>query len=784
MFDGLKAMRRLAPAAILLGAALALLALEPEAAPQPRQDRLPPRHPAGEAGIAAPEGEVVWLQDEAVWKAAAPKTFRLLYVRSPRDFGCELLERIAFADPEVLAYLKEHAAARYVDLVEQPQVARRYGVSEIPALVVLDPEGGLGGVLHGYRPPMRLKDDLQKLAAQAQARVRRAAELDAQLADQAGAPGEARFEALDAAASLAAERKRFELAVGYLEQFLASPKVEEARSVATLRLRLAQALAEAGRGADAEAQFELAARADTLSIYGEAIGYARAQAALHAGALEASAARWAEFLAKHPKSARRGRALYNRAYALLGSGKPAEAAPPLKELLEAQDLDAETYAAARGLLYASRDADPALAALAAERGEAQTLADALADGRDLAREYSCLDCHKEIEPELKSAHTTCVECHLLLKQFEREPERHDRLLERHTHFYRNCARIRHTLRAPSLAAVGARVQAGWIAAFLDNPYDVRPHLEESMPQMNLSTAQSETLTRYLRAIASASGHRPPDAGEPAAPAHDPALAAKGRELFEQFKCYACHQYGNVRFGDDQASWNWDEGRAEAPNLRFARHRLTARTAADWIRDPQKVDPKTRMPKFELDEAQIDALVQFIFHGDAGAAAAPRAEAEKPLERAPAWEEVNHAIFQDTCVHCHMSDAEGGAGNVGAYGYRARRLDLTSFAGLKRGSLQPDGTRLDILKSAADGSPAPILARVQLRIEENKRDGIKPFEDPLTDLEQPREGRIRPGMPFGHPALTPEQIALLKAWLKAGAPGPKPLPLGDPKPEAP
>jgi mono/diheme cytochrome c family protein len=305
-----------------------------------------------------------------------------------------------------------------------------------------------------------------------------------------------------------------------------------------------------------------------------------------------------------------------------------------------------------------------------------------------------------------------------------------------------------------------------------------------MVPLNLGANEIDTLVRYFQAIAKTVGQAPPSkeeiAAEAAALKQDPRNLERGRELFAKSHCYQCHQFGNVKFAEDQGSWGWMEGRAEAPNLRYARERLVRRTAFDWIRDPAKMSPGTRMPKFNLSDEDVIALVDYIFEADPGKPPAdlnvpePARKAAKP----PTWDVINAAIFQETCIHCHQADNLGGPGNTGAYGFRARRLDLSSYAGIRRGSLQPDGTRLDILKPREGGLAPLILERVGRRVEENKRDKIEPFRDPISDLAQKRESRVKPGMPFGHPALTAEQIALLQAWIEAGAPGPKPKPLGE------
>lgn len=731
-----------------------------------------------------PKGKVEWL-DEAAWTAARPGSdaapgFKLLYFRTPREFGCGLLERFSFGNSDVAAYIKERAAARFTDPERDEALARRYGIAETPALVVLDRDGGYAGAINGHRPPARLIEELKKLAAEGETQAKRAGELADKVKQAQGA---ARVEALDAAAELAMKRKAFAEAERLLGELAVIPEAAQTRALAELHGRRAQALAELGRTDEAAVAFEKAIAADTLKMYAEKYAFQRGQMLLEAKRNDAALAAWDAFLKDYPKSPRAEAAAYNRIFALLRLDRKSEAAHEIEMMLQGAKTD-EAKDALRLLLYSSLGEGAALSALKVNEAERQSITDALLDGRELVKKFSCNDCHLLIEPQVKSLQQTCVECHLVVRKLETEPDKHDDILKTHPNFFRNCTRIRHLLRAPNLFGLGARVRGSWVKKFLENPYDVRPHLEESMVPLNLDANEIEALVRYFQAIAKTVGQAPPSkeeiAAEAAAPKQDPRHLERGRELFAKGHCYQCHQFGNVKFAEDQGSWGWMEGRAEAPNLRYARERLVRRTAFDWIRDPAKMSPGTRMPQFNLSDEDVIALVDYIFEADPGKPPAdlnvpePARKAAKP----PTWDEINAAVFQETCIHCHQADNLGGPGNTGAYGYRARRLDLSSYAGIRRGSLQPDGTRLDILKPREGGLAPLILERVGRRVEENKRDKIEPFRDPISNLAQKRESRVKPGMPFGHPALTQEQIALLQAWLDAGAPGPKPKPLGE------
>lgn len=742
--------------------------------PEPRVESVPPLHPAGNH----PATSLTWL-NAGDWERVRPGTeaapgFRILYFRTPRDFGCGLLERKTLSNPRVFEFLKEHAALRFEDPLNVPDLARSLGVVETPVLVVFDLEGGYAGSILGYRPPMVLLEELGALAAVSQERRKRAAELAAQLRT---AEGNARLEVLNAAARHAMERRHFAAAESWLRELVLSPGAAGHAALPDFHARHARALAELGRADDADAAFERAIRHDTLKLNAEALAFEQASVLLHAGRWKPALERLDAFLAAYPGSARTEAAAFNRIFALLKLEDNAAAIQAMEAQLQAA-RSPEAREALRLLLYQARP----LAALQQNERERQRVADALADGREVVRKFGCTDCHLGADPQAGGQGRSCIECHIFVRKLETETAKHADVVKAHPHFYRNCARIRHLLRAPSLTGLGARVRPGWIRAFLANPYDLRPHLEESMIQAQLGGHEIEILVRYFAAQAQAEGRAPPRDDEAVPPQKQEAIA-RGRELFEKNRCHQCHQFGNARFAGEQGVWPWQEGRAEAPNLRHVRDRLTPRTAYEWIREPARLSPGTRMPKFELAPDELDALVTFLFHGDPGPAAeTPRPEPPRKPERPPAWEEVNAAIFQDTCVHCHQHDRAGGAGNTGAYGFAARRLDLSSYAGIRRGSLQPDGTRADILQPRAGGKPSLLWERLARRVDENRRDHVTAFGDSLKDLARKRDEPFRPGMPLGHPALSPEQLGLLEAWLSAGAPGPQPQPLPEPKPK--
>lgn len=69
--------------------------------------------------------------------------------------GCQECRRLeeTWRDPEVVAWLNEQVVAIRADRDAQSELRKRYGVSDVPAQIFVDPQGGLDGLLLGYRTP-------------------------------------------------------------------------------------------------------------------------------------------------------------------------------------------------------------------------------------------------------------------------------------------------------------------------------------------------------------------------------------------------------------------------------------------------------------------------------------------------------------------------------------------------------------------------------------------------------------------------------------------------------
>jgi len=141
-----------------------------------------------------------------------------------------------------------------------------------------------------------------------------------------------------------------------------------------------------------------------------------------------------------------------------------------------------------------------------------------------------------------------------------------------------------TLGPPTLTPEGARVQPDWLYAFLRAPILIRPWLTVRMPTFGLDDPSLNGVIRYFGAVSNTG-----------LPFQTPtALAAStsdatGKQLFELLKCQQCHVLGTVP--KDQPTANL------APDLRMSIERLQPDWILDWLKNPARILPGTRMPAF-------------------------------------------------------------------------------------------------------------------------------------------------------------------------------------------
>jgi cytochrome c2 len=129
---------------------------------------------------------------------------------------------------------------------------------------------------------------------------------------------------------------------------------------------------------------------------------------------------------------------------------------------------------------------------------------------------------------------------------------------------------------------GSRVQTPWLHSFLKDPSNkIRPWLTLRMPTFDFTEEQANTVTHFFASL-----DRVPYPYEPK-PQLVAADVAAGRDLFTRWQCVKCHVVAGKLPNQDPANM--------APDLANVPQRLRADWLALWLKDPQKVQPGTRMP---------------------------------------------------------------------------------------------------------------------------------------------------------------------------------------------
>jgi cytochrome c2 len=140
---------------------------------------------------------------------------------------------------------------------------------------------------------------------------------------------------------------------------------------------------------------------------------------------------------------------------------------------------------------------------------------------------------------------------------------------------------------PNLNTQGFKTQPLWLHSFLKDPGSVklRPWLSARMPTFHFTEKQAVTFERYFSTLDKVDY---PFINTDVA--SDAERLRAGGDLFTKLQCQSCHPTGTAippgKGPEDLA-----------PNLQLAQERLRPDWVLDWLADPQKIFPGTRMPAF-------------------------------------------------------------------------------------------------------------------------------------------------------------------------------------------
>jgi cytochrome c2 len=365
-----------------------------------------------------------------------------------------------------------------------------------------------------------------------------------------------------------------------------------------------------------------------------------------------------------------------------------------------------------------------------------------ARGRALVQRFECNRCHEGTGFPSAPLEKNCFSCH--------EQIATGKFRVSATALARFRPHIMDARDAPSLTAIGSRLEPSWIRDYLLSPRDLRPKLLPTMPRLELDAQQAADIAVYL------SAHAAPDDGS----AGHGGNAEHGRELMEQKACTSCHAFSGVpAFPPSEAvdaSSELGRSAALAPDLRFTRERFRRGRLVAWLLDPKSVKPDTRMPSFGLSLDEAEDIAAYVTGAELSAQPQTSFRRLPALARRVSFDEVNDKIFSRTCHHCHTdadgAGGDGGPGNTGGFGFAPRGVSFSSHAAILAGYLDAEGERRSLFEPLADGTPRLIAALLARHSEANQ-------------LPNPA---VR-GMPLGLPALSAEEVQLVESWVVQGKP---------------
>ncbi len=233
---------------------------------------------------------------------------------------------------------------------------------------------------------------------------------------------------------------------------------------------------------------------------------------------------------------------------------------------------------------------------------------------------------------------------------------------------------------PELTRVGSKVTSDWLLAWLRNPQSYLPH--SRMPRYQWSDEDLYLVSKYVETKLTDSDLlvNVPQLGAPT-----DSEVQTGRRLFLEKGCASCHAVEGVSpqqdFGPDLSAL----GAKNISELFFGRAKIP-RSLVAYIRakvtDPLSVNPAARMPQYDLEAEDLDALTTALLSMTGNQATSgmqqlvvPRAQAA--FHPAGAFGEVYERY---KCYTCHKFNGYGGdlAPDLSYEGSRAQRQWLIEF----------------------------------------------------------------------------------------------------------
>jgi mono/diheme cytochrome c family protein len=152
---------------------------------------------------------------------------------------------------------------------------------------------------------------------------------------------------------------------------------------------------------------------------------------------------------------------------------------------------------------------------------------------------------------------------------------------------------------PELGRVGNKTSPEWVFRWVKNPHEYNAHTR--MPNFRLTDEQAGAVTAYLFSVSARSEYRnsgdSPAGGNP----------QRGKQLVETAGCLACHAVGENTKVRETRGTSYDI----APELTRVGSKTNPAWLYDWIRNPRRFNPTTKMPNLRLTDGEARDIVSYL-----------------------------------------------------------------------------------------------------------------------------------------------------------------------------
>lgn len=216
---------------------------------------------------------------------------------------------------------------------------------------------------------------------------------------------------------------------------------------------------------------------------------------------------------------------------------------------------------------------------------------------------------------------------------------------------------------PDLSFIGDKVNGPWLIKWLKAPEPSSP-----MPDLKLTDREARNITAYLMTLKTPSSIPPLGRGELTFPHKGKAdnlqvYIENGKKLVTYLGCTGCHEIEKLPSVYDAPGLD-NIGNKRVDELVFTNITGTEKTLLNWLRikvtDPHRFATEkiiTKMPKYDLNEEQAEALVVFL--RSLQMAQVPQTYTKQLVSPDDPVTAGQMVIEKYNCTGCHVINGSGG-----------------------------------------------------------------------------------------------------------------------------